>query len=32
MHVVYMNKVKIKTEVNLEEITNKGVRVIDKKW
>ncbi len=27
-----MNKVEIKTEVNLEEITNKGVLVIDKKW
>jgi len=27
-----MNKVEIKTEVKLEEITDKGVLVIDKKW
>ena len=32
MGLLMMNKVAIKTEVKLEEITDKGVLVIDKKW
>lgn len=32
MQLIRENKVSFKTEVKLEEITDKGVKVIDKKW